>query len=170
MLNTDWLVPMILAAVIGYGLIQRTGVYDAFVRGAGKGLKTAISVLPCLVAVMVAVEMMKASGTLALLCNLLARPMALFGLPGEVAPLVVVRPFSGMAALGILDDIYRTTGPDSHAARTASVIMGSTETVFYTVAIYYGSVGIKKSRHTIPAALVSLLASIVISGLLCQIM
>lgn len=112
--------------------------------------------------------MMKASGALDLLCRLLAKPLGFFGLAPDVAPLVVVRPFSGMASLSILDDLYRRLGPDSPAARTASVIMGCTETTFYTVAIYYGSIGIKKSRHTIPAALLSLLAGVVISGILCR--
>jgi spore maturation protein B len=116
----------------------------------------------------VAVEMLKASGALALLCNLLGVPLGFFGLPADVAPLVVVRPFSGMAALSMLDDIYKRLGPDSASARVASVIMGCTETLFYTVAIYFGSVGIKKSRHTIAAALVSLLAGVIISGILCR--
>jgi spore maturation protein B len=87
-----------------------------------------------------------------------------------VAPLVVVRPFSGMASLSILSDLYKSAGPDSPAARTASVIMGCTETTFYTVAIYYGSVGIKKSRHTVPAALVSLFSGVILSGILCRFM
>jgi spore maturation protein B len=169
LLNTDWIVPVLIAGVVGYGLLQRVGVYDSFVRGAGKGLKTAISVLPCLVAVMVAVEMMKASGALQLLSRFLSGPLSFLGLPAEVAPLVVVRPFSGMAALGMLDDIYRSSGPDSAAARTASVIMGSTETLFYTVAIYFGSVGIKKTRHTVPAAMVSFLVSILLSGILAAV-
>jgi len=167
-LNSDWLIPLLIAAVVAWGMTQHTPVYDSFVRGAGKGIKTAVSVLPCLVAVMVSVEMMKASGALDLLCGLLAWPLGFLGVPKEVAPLVVVRPFSGMAALGVLDDVYRSTGADSHAARVASVIMGSTETLFYTVAIYFGSVGIKNSRHTIPVSLISLLVSIVMAGILCR--
>jgi spore maturation protein B len=167
-MSSDWIIPVLIALVVAWGAMKGTPVYDSFVRGAGKGIKTAVSVLPCLVAVMVAVQMMKASGALDLLCALLAKPLAFLGLPADVAPLVVVRPFSGMAALSILDGIYNTAGPDSAAARTASVIMGCTETLFYTVAIYYGSVGIKNSRHTIPAALASLLAGVVLSGILCR--
>ena len=169
-MSTDWLIPLIMAAVVGYGLVQRTGVYDSFLRGAAKGWHTAVSVLPAIAAVMVAVSMLKASGALELLCALLARPLAFLGLPAEVAPLVIVRPFSGMAALGMLEETYKTYGPDSEASRVASVIMGSTETLFYTVAIYFGSVGIKKGRHTIAAAMVSFLAAVVLSGVLGRLL
>lgn len=169
-MNSGWIIPVIILGVLSFGLARGTPVYDSFVRGAGKGIQTALSVLPCLAAVMVAVEMMKASGALGLLCALLAKPLEWLGLMPEVAPLVVVRPFSGMASLSMLDDLYRTAGPDSPAARTASAIMGCTETTFYTVAIYYGSVGIKKSRYTIPAALLCLLVGVVLSGLLCRVM
>jgi spore maturation protein B len=167
-MSSDWVLPALIAGVLGWGLVRGTPVYDSFVRGAGRGVKTAVSVLPCLVAVMVAVEMMKASGALDLLCGLLAGPLELIGIPPEAAPLVVVRPFSGMASLSMLDDLYRRLGPDSIAARVASTIMGCTETVFYTVAVYFGSVGIKNTRHTIPAALISMLAGVVMSGMLCR--
>lgn len=167
-LSSDWVVPVIIALVLAWGLLKGTPVYDSFLRGAGRGIKTAVSVLPCLVAVMAAVQMMKVSGALDLLCGLLAKPLSFLGLQPEVAPLVVVRPFSGMASLSILSDLYKSAGPDSPAARTASVIMGCTETTFYTVAIYFGSVGIKKTRHTIPAALVSLITGVILSGILCQ--
>lgn len=169
-MSSEWIVPILIAFVLAWGLLQGTPVYDSFLRGAGRGIKTAVTVLPCLVAVMAAVQMMKASGALDLLCGLLAKPLEFLGLQQDVAPLVVVRPFSGMASLSILNDLYQRIGPDSPVARTASVIMGCTETTFYTVAIYYGSVGIKKSKHTIPAALVSLLAGVVISGILCRFM
>lgn len=165
-MSTDWLVPVIIAGVVGYGLIVRTGVYDSFLRGAAKGWSTAVSVLPAIAAVMIAVSMLKASGALDLLCALLAKPLEYLGLPPEVAPLVIVRPFSGMAALGMLEDTYKTYGPDSPAARVASVIMGSTETLFYTVAIYFGSVGIRRGRHTVAAAMVSFLTAVVLSGIL----
>jgi spore maturation protein B len=169
-LSTDWLVPVIIAGVVGYGLLMRTGVYDSFLRGAAKGWNTAVSVLPAIAAVMIAVAMLKGSGALDLLCALLARPLAFLGLPAEVAPLVIVRPFSGMAALGMLEDLYKTQGPDSAAARVASVIMGSTETIFYTVAVYYGSVGIRKGRHTVAAAMVSFLAAVLLSGMLGRLL
>lgn len=169
-MSSDWVVPIIIAGVLAWGLIKGTPVYDSFLRGGARGIKTAVSVLPCLVAVMAAVQMMKASGALDMLCGFLARPLAFLGLQPEVAPLVVVRPFSGMASLSILSDLYQRVGPDSAAARTASVIMGCTETTFYTVAIYYGSVGIKKSRHTVPAALVSLFTGVILSGILCRFM
>ncbi len=169
-MNTDWLIPVLMALVVGWGAFQRAPVYDAFVRGAEKGLRTAWSVLPCLTAVMVAVEMLKVSGALDLLCRLLAAPLGFFGVPVEVAPLVVVRPFSGMAALGMLEDVLGTNGPDSLAGRVASAIMGSTETLFYTVAIYFSSVGIRNSRHTVPAATVSLIVSVVASGILVRLL
>lgn len=167
---SGWVVPSLIALVIAWGMLRGTSVYDSFLRGAERGIKTAVQVLPCLAAVLVAVQMMKVSGMLDMLCSLLARPLEFLGLQREVAPLVVVRPFSGMASLSILDEIYKSTGPDSPAARTASVIMGCTETTFYTVAIYFGSVGIRKTRHTIPAALISLLAGVVLSGILVKFM
>jgi spore maturation protein B len=169
-LSSEWVLPIIIALVVFWGMARGTPVYDSFVRGAGNGIKTAVSVLPCLAAVIVAVEMMKQSGALDLLCALLAWPLKFLGLPADVAPLVVVRPFSGMASLSILNDLFGRLGPDSPASRTASVIMGCTETIFYTVAVYYGTVGVKKSRYTIPAALVSLLAGVVVSGILTRFM
>lgn len=169
-MSTDWLVPVIISFVVGYGLLQRTGVYDSFLRGAAKGWNTAVSVLPAIAAVMIGVNMLKGSGALDLLCTWLSKPLAFFGLPAEVAPLVIVRPFSGMAALGMLEDIYKSYGPDSTAARVASVIMGSTETLFYTVAIYFGSVGIRRGRHTVAAAMVSFLAAVLLSGLLGRLL
>lgn len=112
---------------------------------------------------------MKASGALELLCNLLAKPLEWLGVPADAAPLVVVRPFSGMASLSILDDLYRRLGPDSLAARVASAIMGCTETIFYTVAVYLGAVGIRKSRYAIPASLLCMLAGVIMSGLLTRL-
>ena len=165
---SEWVLPILIAAVVCWGLLRGTPVYDSFVRGAGKGVQTSLSVLPALAAIMVAVEMMKASGALELLCGLLAKPLEFIGIPADAAPLVVVRPFSGMASLSILDDLYRRLGPDAPASRVASTIMGCTETIFYTVAVYFGSVGIKKTRHTIPAALISMLAAVVMSGILCM--
>jgi len=112
--------------------------------------------------------MMQASGALQLLCSLLAKPLEWAGIPADAAPLVVVRPFSGLARLPILDDLYRRLGPDAPASRVASTIMGCTETVFYTVVVYFGSIGIKNTRHTIPAALISMLAGVLMSGILCM--
>ena len=160
-----WAVPLVIAAIVLFGFLRRVPVFDTFVAGAKDGLRTTVSILPTLVGLIMAVSMLSASGALDLFSSLLAPAAKFLGLPPQVMPLALIKPFSGSGSTAVLTQIYRDCGPDSFAGRVASVMAGSTETTFYAVAVYYGAVGIKKTRHTIPAALIGDLTACIFSAL-----
>ena len=147
------LIPLIMAGVALYAAAHRVDVYTALVCGAGQGLDTMVRIVPALIALLTAVYMLRASGALELAAVVLAPLMAKVGLPAELLPLMLVRPISGSAALGVGAELIATHGPDSTIGRTAAVMLGSTETTFYTIAVYFGAVGITKTRYAVPAAL-----------------
>ena len=146
-------IPALLAAVAVYGAARRVDVYAALTRGAGEGLSVLARIVPALVGLMTAVAMFRASGALEWLTGLCAPALELLGIPPETAPLMLVRPISGSGALAVAGDLIAAQGPDSYAGRVAAVMLGSTETTFYTIAVYFGAAGIRQTRHTIPAAL-----------------
>ena len=147
------LVPGLMAAVALYGLIRRVDVYDALATGAGEGLGVLLRIVPPLIALLTAVYMLRASGALELAAQVLAPMLTVLGIPPETVGLMLVRPVSGSAALGVGAELISTYGPDSTIGRTAAIMLGSTETTFYTIAIYFGGAGIHKTRYAIPAAL-----------------
>ena len=150
---TAFIVPAFIVFIVGFGLYRRLDVFSLFVEGAREGIQTALGVLPALVALMTAVAMFRASGALDAVVALVAPAGRALGFPPEVVPLALLRPVSGSGALSLLDQLIGAHGPDSFIGRVAAVLQGSTETTFYTVAVYYGSVGVAKTRHTVPAAL-----------------
>ena len=153
------LVPGVMVGVALCGAVRGVDVYAALVKGAGTGLETLVRIIPALVALMTAVAMLRASGALELLAGVLAPVLELVGLPAELLPLMLVRPVSGSAALGVGAELIATYGPDSAVGRTAAVMLGSTETTFfYTIAVYFGAAGIVKTRYAVPAALCADLA------------
>ncbi|WP_101696865.1 spore maturation protein [Clostridium minihomine] len=157
------IVPATVFFIIVFGFVRKVPVFDTFVMGAKEGAISCFEVLPSLVGLMLAVNMLSASGALDLLSSFL-KPMAeLLGLPSEVMPLAMMRPVSGSGSNALLLQLFETYGPDSFIGRVASVMNGSTETTFYAIAVYFGAVGIKKTRHTIPAALTADLAGYVAS-------
>lgn len=160
------LLPLFLLLCLGVGALRRAPVYDAFVEGAKEGLKTAWQILPSLLAMLCAIRAFSACGLLPALCRLLSPLTDFAGIPAETLPLMLLRPLSGSASLAVLKDILHTYGPDSRVGMAASVMMGSSETVFYTCGLYLAAAGIKKSRHTIPCALLAWLAGSVAAGLL----
>lgn len=147
------LLPGIIALVALYGVFRRVDVYDALVHGAGDGLGVLIKIVPPLIGLLTAVYMLRASGALELLGEALAPALTAIGVPPETVALLLVRPVSGSAALGVGADLINTYGPDSAVGRTAAVMLGSTETTFYTIAVYFGAAGVNKTRYAIPAAL-----------------
>lgn len=147
------LVPFLICFVAVYAAGRRVDVYSALVQGARAGLDTLLRIVPALIGLLTAVYMLRASGALELLAGFLAPVMDRLGLPSQLLPLMLVRPISGSAALGVGAELISTYGPDSALGRTAAVMLGSTETTFYTVAVYFGAVGITKTRYAIPAAL-----------------
>ena len=156
----DLLVPLVLAAVALWGVARRVDVYGALSTGAGEGLGVLIKIAPPLVGLLT-VYMLRASGALELAADLLAPVLTVLGIPPETVGLLLVRPVSGSAALGVGAELISAYGPDSLIGRTAAVMLGSTETTFYTVAVYFGAAGIKRTRYTIPAALCADLAGFV---------
>ena len=158
-------VPAVIAAIVLFGFLRKVPVFDTFVAGAKEGLRTSVSILPTLIGLIMAVSMLSASGALDLLSSLLAPASRFLGLPPQVMPLALIKPFSGSGSTAVLTQVYKDCGPDSFAGRVASVMAGSTETTFYAVAVYYGSVGIKKTRHTIPAALLGDVTACILSAL-----
>jgi len=152
---TSLLTPLILAAVALWALYRRQDVFSALLAGAKDGLHTLVGVVPALVALLPAVYMLRASGALDALTRLIAPALSFLGVPPETAPLMLIRPMSGSGALAVGSDLIRAYGPDSLIGRTAAVMLGSTETTFYVIAVYFGAAGIKKSRHAIPAALIA---------------
>lgn len=149
----DYLIPLILASVSLAALRKRENAYDILQQGAAEGLKLLTSILPSLILLLTGVHMLQASGAMALLSQVLAPLFSLFGIPPETAPLVLIRPISGSAALAVGTELMAQYGVDSQIGRTAAVMLGSTETTFYTISVYFGAAGVSKTRYTIPAAL-----------------
>ena len=144
-------------------------VFGVFLQGAKEGFTTAIDILPALVALMTCVGMFKASGALDILTWLLSPVSELLRLPGEVVPLAILRPISGSGALVIYNDLLETFGPDSFIGRVASVMEGSSETTFYTIAVYFGAIRVTKIRHTLPASLTADLVGFLMSAWMVRI-
>lgn len=162
---TSLVVPVFVLGVILYSLHRKIGVFDTFIEGAKENIKVSIDILPSLVALMLAVEMFKASGALTALTELIEPITRVIGIPSECVPLALMRPISGSGALSMLDSILAEYGPDSFIGRVASVLMGSTETTLYTVAVYFGAVKIRKTRHALPSALVGDFMAFLLSAL-----
>ncbi len=158
-------VPVLMAIILISGLRNRVKIYDAFMSGAKEGLYTTFKIFPALLGLMVAVGMLRASGTLDLIVQGLKPLTNLLGIPSEVVPLGLMRPISGSGSMAVITDIFTQYGPDSFIGRCASVMMGSTETTFYTIAIYYGSVKITKLRHTVKSAILADLTGMIIAVL-----
>ena len=149
----DLLIPCLLALTACVALWRRENVYDAMTVGAAEGLKLLVNIIPALVVLLTAVHMLRASGALDALGQALSPVFRAVGIPTELLPLMLVRPFSGSAALALGADLMQTYGVNSLIGKTAAVMLGSTETTFYTVSVYFGAAGIKRSRYVIPAAL-----------------
>lgn len=150
---TDLLIPALLALTACVALWRRENVYDALTAGAADGLRLLVNIVPALVVLLTAVHMLRASGALDKLGELLSPIFGAVGIPPELLPLMLVRPFSGSAALALGADLMKTYGVDSLIGKTAAVMLGSTETTFYTISVYFGAAGIKRSRYVVPAAL-----------------
>jgi spore maturation protein B len=150
-----WAIPVLLAGIPLLALLRRVKVYPAFVEGAKEGFETAVRIIPPLVAILVALGMLRASGAMDAATVALAPFTGAVGIPASVVPMLLVRPLSGGGALGVVGDVLRAEGPDSYAGRLVSVMAGSTETTFYVLAVYMGAVGVTRYRHALPAALLA---------------
>ena len=161
---TSLVIPVCATIVILWGIYKRTDIFGEFVKGAADNLKTCAELLPTLIALITAVGMFKASGAMELITSVSAQLFDRIGFPSQCLPLALIRPVSGSGALAVYESIISDSGPDSFAGKVASVMLGSTETTFYTLAVYYGAVGIKKTRNTVFAALCADFAAAVLSA------
>ncbi|HCC35190.1 MAG TPA: spore maturation protein [Ruminococcaceae bacterium] len=158
-------VPVVIGLILLGGLIRRVPVFDAFLEGAGEGIKTMTAILPSLVGLITAVEMFQASGAMDMLTEALKPAAGLIALPPETMPLAILRPISGGGAFALFDNLLKNFGPDSAAGRVGSVLCGSSETTFYTVTVYYGACGVSKTRYTIFCALLADFIAVIASSL-----
>lgn len=162
---TDYIVPLLIFFAAAIALGRRENAYNLLLDGAAEGLKLLLTLVPALVLLLCAVTMLRASGAMELLSNFLAPAFRFFGVPPETAMLVLVRPISGSAALAVGADLMAQYGVDSVVGRTAAVMLGSTETTFYTISVYFGAAGIRKTRYTILAALAADMVGFVMAAL-----
>lgn len=151
----SWAIPIAIVVIVGIGAIKKVKVYEVFVEGAKDGFNVGVRIIPFLVAILVAIAMFRASGAMEMLVSILNPVLGAIGFPGEALPMALIRPLSGSGALGVMTDLIETHGPESFIGRLASVMMGSTETTFYVLAVYLGSVSVRRARHTLPACLIA---------------
>lgn len=152
---TDYIVPCILLSAALFALRRKENAYDILLSGTAEGLKLLTSIIPSLILLLTAVSMLRASGAIEVLSSVFAPVFTFFGIPPETAMLVLVRPISGSAALAVGAELMRQYGTESTIGRTAAVMLGSTETTFYVISVYFGAAGIQKTRYAIPAALLA---------------
>jgi spore maturation protein B len=150
---SDFAVPFIFAFVLIFALIKKVDIFSEFIEGVKEGVKTISEVFPALFTLVLSVGLFRASGGAALLSRAISPLTGLLGLPEEVVPLMLLRPFSGSGATAVYEGILTDVGPDSFAGRVASVMLGSSETTFYVIAVYFAATKVKKTRHTLPSAL-----------------
>lgn len=165
-----WAVPVVIGLILVMGLCKGVRLFDAFLEGAKGGLSSLVGIIPSLVGLIVAVEMFKASGAMDVLSAALSPVTDFLGIPRAAVPMALLRPVSGSGSLVLLDRILGSAGPDSLAGRTAAVLCGSSETTFYTVAVYYGSCGVSRIRYTLPAALLADGAAALLSGAVVRLL
>lgn len=163
---STYAIPLVLFVIPVYALCKGVRVYEVFTSGAKEGLTTAATIVPYLVCMLAAIGMFRASGAMDWLVTVLSPATNLIGMPAEVLPMGIMRSFSGGGAIGMLTDLLETYGPDSLIGRTASISMGSTETTFYVIAVYFGAIGVTKFRHAIATGLLADLASLVAAALI----
>lgn len=167
---TDYIVPLLLFVTAAVALGKKEDPYGRMLDGAAEGLKLLRSIVPALVLLLTAVTMLRSSGAIEALTALFAPFFRFFGIPPETAMLVLIRPISGSAALAVGADLMAQYGPDSLIGRTAAVMLGSTETTFYTISVYFGAAGVKKTRYTLPAALMADLTGFVMAALTVRLL
>jgi spore maturation protein B len=163
-----WAIPVLLVGIPLIGMIRKIKVYDTFIEGAKEGFQVAVRIIPFLVGILVAIGMFRASGSMDMLTNALRPLLRATQFPPEIFPLVILRTLSGSGSLALATDIIKQSGADSFIARTAATIYGGSETTFYVLAVYFGAVGVKRTRHAIPSALVGDLVAAIVAVAICS--
>lgn len=167
---SDFIVPFLILGIVVYGILKKVEVYDAFIKGAKEGFLTVIRIMPTMIGLMIAVGILRTSGFLEFLAGMLGKVTVCFGFPGELVPLTLVKMFSSSAATGLLLDLYREYGTDSVIGRIASISMSCTETVFYTMSVYYMTAKVTKTRYTVKGAMLATAAGLAASVVLASAM
>ena len=165
---SEYLVPLVIFYIAGFAVLQKRPVFDDFIEGAKQGMKTVAEILPTLIGLMTAVGVLRASGFLDFLAGILEKPAGLFHVPAQVVPVILVRLVSSSAAIGLLLDIFKTCGPDSPVGMMVSILESCTETVFYTMSVYFMTARVTKTRWTLAGAMAATAAGIAASILLSQ--
>jgi len=164
-----FILPSFILIIIIYGIVKKVNIYDAFNVGAKEGIGLAVKIFPYIVAMIFAINIFSLSGFLDILTKILNPILSPFNIPTGVVPLFIMRPFSGSASFGILAGLFNTFGPDSFTGKVASTVIGSSETLFYTVSLYFGSVGLRKSGYTIPVVLVCDIVGLLAASYVCTL-
>lgn len=162
------IIPILIFAVVLYGMIKKVKVYECFVEGAKDGLQICFRIFPYILAMLLAVSILREGGVLTFFNNIIAPFVRFIGLPPEVVPLVLIKPLSGSGSLGVYAELLKNYGADSYIGILASIIMGSTETIFYTLTVYFGAVNIKRIRHTLYAAIMADLTAIILAVIITR--
>ena len=165
-----WALPFIILLILTMGLAKKVPIYEVFTDGAKDGFKVAVNIIPYLVAIIVAISMFRASGIIEMLENSLAEILSTINVPADTLPIMIVRSLSGSAALGVFSDIANNLGPDSYATKLSAVMVGSSETTFYVLAVYFGAVGISKLRYALWVGLLADFIGIVAAIAVCNLM
>ena len=163
-----WAIPVMLVGIPLYGMIKKVKVYDVFVEGAKEGFEVAVKIIPFLVGILVAIGMFRGSGAMGLLTAALRPLMAATGFPAELVPLAILRTLTGSGSLAFTTDLIKTYGPDSLMGRMAATMYGSSETTFYVLAVYFGAVSVKRTRHAVPAALIGDVVAAIATVAVCM--
>ncbi len=162
-----WTIPVLLVGIPLVGMIRGIKVYDVFIEGAKEGFNVAVKIIPFLVGILVAIGMFRGSGAMDMMTNFLRPAMTRIGFPPEIFPLLVLRPLSGSGSLALTTDIIKRYGPDTLVSRIAATMYGSSETLFYVLAVYFGAVGVKRTRHAIPSAIVGDIVAAAVAVAVC---
>lgn len=165
-----WALPALLIIILTVGIVKKVPIYEEFTDGAKDGFKVAINIIPYLVAIVVGISMLRASGAIEMCANFLAPILTKLHVPADTLPLMIGRSLSGSAALGVFSDIANNLGPDSYATKLAAVMVGSSETTFYVLAVYFGAVGISKIRYALVVGLLADIVGIIAAILVCHIL
>ena len=165
----EWVLPLMVVSIVIFGLYKKVRVFDCFMEGAKKGLRTVYELLPTITGLVVAVTMLKQSGGMELIAKAFSPVAALLGVPEDTVPMALLSPISGGGSLSLFESVLKSDGPDSFLGQVASVLMGSTDTTLYAVTVYYAAVGIKNTRHTLYAGLAADFASFVLSPLFVRL-
>ena len=164
-----YILPIMILTIITVGMFKKVPIYEEFVTGAKDGFKVAINIIPYLVAIIVAISMFKASGAIEIIANLAGNILSKFQIPTDVVPIMLTRSLSGSATLGLFSDIANTHGVESYATKLAAIMVGSSETTFYVLAVYFGSIGIKKYRYALLTGIIADIIGIVLAILVARL-